>query len=235
MRAIFKADILRAKTAWPQMWQQISWAKVATNLFHFENEDFLVTIDYFSDFFDLERVYSTTLETAVTKLKGHFARFSAPYESVSDNGPQLVAERVRNFAQVWWLQAYEYQPSLPLVQWEGWISSKGSRENHANVKSERQWFLFGLPECLEYTTGSAQYKPSPNYDEQENKDNSSSLRKPTHAPSGTKYNEKASSENNPGSRSTTIEEQGIQSSSKKSKGWNFNYSFSERETGQTGK
>ena len=35
------------------------WAKVATDLFQFENRDYLVTVDYFSDFFEVDRLYST--------------------------------------------------------------------------------------------------------------------------------------------------------------------------------
>ena len=77
------------------------WAKVATDLFQFENKDYLVTIDYLSDFFEVDRLYSTTSETVIKKLKGHFARYGIPDEVISDNGSQFTAEEFRVFAQAY--------------------------------------------------------------------------------------------------------------------------------------
>ena len=50
------------------------WVKVTTDLFQFENKDYLVTVDYFSDLFEVDRLYSTTSETVIKKLKGHFCK-----------------------------------------------------------------------------------------------------------------------------------------------------------------
>ena len=77
------------------------WTKVATDLFQLENKDYLVTIDYFSDFFEVDCLYSTTSETVIKKLKGHFARYRIPDEIISDNGPQFTAEEFRVFAQTY--------------------------------------------------------------------------------------------------------------------------------------
>ena len=57
-------------------------------------------IDYFCDFLEIDRGYSTTSGTLVKKLKGHFARYGIPDEVVSDNGTQFLAEDFRDFAQV---------------------------------------------------------------------------------------------------------------------------------------
>jgi len=75
------------------------WAKVAVDLFQLGNKDYLVTVDYFSSFFEIDRMYSTTSETVIKKLKGHFARYGIPDKFVSDNGPQFVSEGFGAFAQ----------------------------------------------------------------------------------------------------------------------------------------
>ena len=75
------------------------WAKVAVDLFQFGNKDYLVTVDYFSSFFEIDQMYSTTSETVIKKLKGHFARYGIPDKFVSDNGPQFVSEEFGAFAQ----------------------------------------------------------------------------------------------------------------------------------------
>ena len=68
------------------------WAKIATDLFQFENKDYLVTVDYFSNFFEVDRMYSTTSQAVIKKLKAHIARYGIPDEIVSDNGSQFTAE-----------------------------------------------------------------------------------------------------------------------------------------------
>jgi len=74
-------------------------AKVAIDLFQLRNKDYLVSVDYFSSFFEINQMYSTTSETVIKKLKGHFARYGIPDEFVSDNGPQFVSEEFGAFAQ----------------------------------------------------------------------------------------------------------------------------------------
>jgi len=75
------------------------WAKVAVDLFQLRDKDYLVTVDHFSSFFEIDRMYSTTSETVIKKLKGHFARYGIPDEFVADNGPQFVSKEFGAFAQ----------------------------------------------------------------------------------------------------------------------------------------
>ena len=89
------------------------WAKIATDIFQFENKDYLVTVDYFSDFFEVDRLYSTTSETVIKKLKGHFARYGIPDEIISDNGSQFTAEEFRVFAQAYGFKHTRTAPHHP--------------------------------------------------------------------------------------------------------------------------
>ena len=36
------------------------WSKVAVDEFHYKNKSYLLTVDYFSDYFEIDRLYSTT-------------------------------------------------------------------------------------------------------------------------------------------------------------------------------
>ena len=49
----------------------------------------MVTSDYFSDFFELDHLRSTTSVSVIRKLKAHFARHDIPEQLVRDNGPQF--------------------------------------------------------------------------------------------------------------------------------------------------
>ena len=47
---------------------------VAADLFELNGKSYLVTVDYFSDFFELDHLRSTSSVYVIKKLKGHFPR-----------------------------------------------------------------------------------------------------------------------------------------------------------------
>ena len=89
------------------------WAKIGTDLFQFENKEYLVTVDYFSNFFEVDRLCSTTSGAVVKKLKGHIARYGIPDEIVSDNGPQFDSEEFQAFAQSYGFRHTRTSPHHP--------------------------------------------------------------------------------------------------------------------------
>ena len=86
------------------------WAKLGINLFSLNNQDYLITVDYFSGFFEVEKLKDTTSMTIITKLKAHFARYGSPEVVVSDNGPQFSCLNFNIFAKKW---DFEHRPSSP--------------------------------------------------------------------------------------------------------------------------
>ena len=75
------------------------WAKVDTDLFKISGRDYLVTVDYFSNFYEIAFLADTLSETAMGKLKNHFARHGIPDSVISDNGPQFSSEAFRKCAE----------------------------------------------------------------------------------------------------------------------------------------
>lgn len=86
------------------------WAKVGTDLFSLEGKDYLITVDYFSNFFEIDRLHDTTSTAVIRKLKGHFARYGIPETIVSDNGPQFSSAEFLHFSRMW---DFEHCPSSP--------------------------------------------------------------------------------------------------------------------------
>ena len=60
------------------------WQFVAADLFELNGKSYLVTVDYFSDFFELDHLRSTSSVYVIKKLKGHFARHGIPEQLVID-------------------------------------------------------------------------------------------------------------------------------------------------------
>ena len=77
------------------------WSKIALDLFHLDGKEYLITIDYYSDYFEIDLLHSTTTAAVIAKLKPHFARWGIPDEIVTDNGPQFVSDEFSSFANSW--------------------------------------------------------------------------------------------------------------------------------------
>ena len=89
------------------------WQRVASDLFIFENRNYLVLVDYFSNFIELDYLPDTSSLTVIRKLKMHFARHGVPDCLVSDNGPQYIASEFRRFAATWKFKHVTTSPHYP--------------------------------------------------------------------------------------------------------------------------
>ena len=89
------------------------WQNVATDLFTFENEQYLIVVDYYSKYFELERMSTTTSSAIINKLKVIFARHGTPEKLVSDNGPQFSAQEFVHFANEWGFSHIKCSPIYP--------------------------------------------------------------------------------------------------------------------------
>ena len=86
------------------------WQFVAADLFELNGKSYLVTVDYFSDFFELDHLKSTSSVYVIKKLKGHFARHGIPEQLVTDNEPQFVSRDFLKFSKEW---DFEHRTSSP--------------------------------------------------------------------------------------------------------------------------
>ena len=100
---------------------EVQWQYVACDLFEFAGNDYMVTVDYFSDFFEVDRLEKKTSAEVILKLRAHFARYGIPEEFVSDNAGQFDSREFEKFVEDW---GFEHNPSSPL-----YAQSNGKAEN----------------------------------------------------------------------------------------------------------
>ena len=75
---------------------------VFQDLFLHRDNNYLVTVDVFSDFYEVNFIgKNPTADKVVTATKRHSARYGAPIELHTDNGPQFIAEPFKSFLRSW--------------------------------------------------------------------------------------------------------------------------------------
>ena len=74
------------------------WSKVSVDLFQLDGKHYLVTVDHYSDYFELNSLRSTTASAVIQAMKRHFAH-GISNECVSDNGPQFDSHEYSRFAR----------------------------------------------------------------------------------------------------------------------------------------
>ena len=78
----------------------LPWSKVGQDLFYLYGNDYLVTVNYFSDYFEIDTLDYTSAESVINAAKDHFARHGIA-DMVTDNGPQYTSQKFENFKTVW--------------------------------------------------------------------------------------------------------------------------------------
>ena len=89
------------------------WQNVATELFAWDDKDYLLTVDYYSNFFEVQRLKNTRSRTVIHKLKSIFARHDIPVKVISDGGPQFSSAEFAEFAKDWDFQHFQSSPYYP--------------------------------------------------------------------------------------------------------------------------
>ena len=80
---------------------QRPWVKVGIDLFELDGRQYLVTVDYFSSFIEVDYLTSTTAKDVIIKLEVHFARYGIPSEIVSDQDPQFTSTQFHTMFNKW--------------------------------------------------------------------------------------------------------------------------------------
>lgn len=65
------------------------WSKVGVDIFTFNGREYLLTVDYFSSYWEIDLLDGTKSKVVIRKLKAQFARFGIPDVKMTDNGRQF--------------------------------------------------------------------------------------------------------------------------------------------------
>ena len=90
------------------------WEKVVSDLFEFKGTSYLLVVDYFSRFIEVQNLPQLRTSSAViTALKAIFSHHGVPSVVVSDNGSQYTSEEMKNFATTYGFSQSTSSPHYP--------------------------------------------------------------------------------------------------------------------------
>ena len=92
---------------------QYPWQKVGADLFFLNGANYLLLVDYFSRYPEVQKLPNTTSTTIIASLKASFARFGIPEVFMSDNGPQFASELFANFTRDYGFTHVTSSPRYP--------------------------------------------------------------------------------------------------------------------------
>ena len=74
-----------------------SWEVLGTDVFHFNNKNYLCIVDYHSKFPVIKRMEWLSTESLITTVKVIFAEYGIPCKLMSDTGTNFISDKFRKF------------------------------------------------------------------------------------------------------------------------------------------
>lgn len=88
--------------------------KMWTDSFHWNRQEFVLVLDYYSRYWEIEKLYKTGAATTIKKIKNVVSRLGTPEIIKSDNGPKYNSSReFKRFAKDWGFQHVRSSPEYP--------------------------------------------------------------------------------------------------------------------------
>ncbi len=115
-----------------------SWQKVGTDLFELDGEHYLLIVDYYSSYFEINKLTKLTSKAVIQKCKEQFARFGIPNEVISDNGPNYASAEFTQFSKEYNFVHTKSSPKYPRGNSKSEITVKIAKSLLKKAKRDNQ-------------------------------------------------------------------------------------------------
>lgn len=92
---------------------ELPYQSVSTDIFEWQDRHYLVTVDSYSNWFDIDYLADITSKTVIKRLKDRFATHGIPSILMSDNGRQFTSREFQQFALDWDFKHITSSPTFP--------------------------------------------------------------------------------------------------------------------------
>lgn len=109
------------------------WQRIACDIFMLDGKDYLCTVDFYSGYFEVDRLEKKTGKALIKKLKRHFSNQGIPNKLFSDNGPPFNSLEFKEFAEQYDFELKTSSPNYP--QSNGRVENAVKTAKHLLKKS----------------------------------------------------------------------------------------------------
>ena len=134
--------------------QSRPWAKVGADLCELNGKTYLVLVDYYSGFIEVNQVHNTRSTEIIRHCKAQFARYGIPDILMTDNGPQFSSESFKSFASTYQFKHLTSSPHFP--------QSNGMAEK--SVQTAKNLIKKAMQEGKDPYLALLEYRNTPNSD-----------------------------------------------------------------------
>ena len=89
------------------------WQFISQDLAAFEGGNYLITVDHYSDFIEVDELHDTLSSTIASKTEAHIARHGIPEIALTDNGHQFVGGEYEGLCHRYCIQHITSSPYWP--------------------------------------------------------------------------------------------------------------------------
>ncbi|KAJ8277531.1 hypothetical protein GJAV_G00076230 [Gymnothorax javanicus] len=91
----------------------LPWSVVATDIFEWNSHNYLVLVDSYSGWYEIDQLSSLSSLCVINKLKRHFTVHGIPQTLYSDNGTQFTSQAFCDFSTLWDFLHVTSSPEYP--------------------------------------------------------------------------------------------------------------------------
>lgn len=102
----------------PRKLPNLPWSELASDLFEWEGEQHIVTVDYYSKFIEVDQLTNITSKTVIEALKRQFSCHRIPEKLRTDNRPQYVSAEFKAFCDDYNIEHSTLSPHYPQANGE---------------------------------------------------------------------------------------------------------------------
>ena len=97
----------------PSKIPDLPWSEVGSDIFDWKGDSYLLTVDYYSKFIEVDKLTDQSSNTTIEVLKSQISRHGIPVVLRSDNGPQFSSSEFDNFCRDYQIQHKTSSPHFP--------------------------------------------------------------------------------------------------------------------------
>ena len=94
------------------------WSKIAADLFEYQGNSYLLCVDYYSKWIEVDKLDDLTSRNTISYLKSQFSRHGIPDQLITDNGSQFTSSEFNAFAKCYGFEHTTSSPHYPQANGE---------------------------------------------------------------------------------------------------------------------